>query len=561
MNRVEVGGMRHSKDTNQPAVECSDLDIGLKDIMDNLEDEVFIVDSGYHILFVNSAVRRRLPAKAASPLGGRCYEIIEGRDSPCSAPLWDCPLRKVLDTGAQTTLVHPSRTVEANTFDKYVKLTMSPLRDRNNSISAVIETRRDVSAERELETEILRRHHQLLALNRISSAVSGLQHLDAVLNVALDAVLEIVNGTIGGILLLDERTQTLHYQMQRGLSVKYVEEMQLSLGEGIAGKVAQTGEPILVRDISEDPRTARLDLVSAEGLRGFVSVPLRAKNKVVGVMNIASHMPGQFATEDMYLLDLIGYQLGTAIEQARLYERLTNATERYQRLLQYALTAQEEERKRIARELHDETSQTLTGLALNLQAIMEMTEMSDIKDTKIREGLKKTHALAVQASLEINKLINDLRPTLLDTLGLLPAIRRYVETWLQPVGISASMQARGGERLPSEIEVALFRITQEAINNILKHSEAKNVFIGLECDAQRCVLRIEDDGKGFDVQEITRVEKTGRGVGLFSMKERVTLVGGTCSVQSQPGRGTKIIAEVPLIGSTSDAENKGAGSR
>lgn len=553
--------MRHSKDTDQSVVKSSGLGIGLQEVIDNLEDEVFIVDSGYHILFVNSAARRRLPEDTPSPLGRYCYEILEGRDRPCGAPLWDCPLRKVMETGKQTRLVHPSRTLAADTLGKYVQLTLYPLKGCDGGINALIEMRRDVSAERELEREILRRHHQLLALNRISSAVSGLQHLDAVLNVALDAVLEIVNGTIGGILLLDERTQKLRYQVQRGLSAKYVEEMQLGLGEGIAGKVAQTGEPILVRDISEDPRAARLDLVSAEGLKGFVSVPLRAKNKVVGVMNIASHMPGQFATEDMYLLDLIGYQLGTAIEQARLYERLSNATERYQRLLQYALTAQEEERKRIARELHDETSQTLTGLALNLQAIMEMTEMSDIKDARIKEGLKKTHSLAVQASLEINKLINDLRPTLLDTLGLLPAIRRYVETWLQPVGINASMQARGGERLPSEIEVALFRITQEAINNILKHSEAKNVFIDLECDAQRCVLRIEDDGKGFDVQEITKVEKTGRGVGLFSMKERVTLVGGTCSVQSQPGRGTKIIAEVPLIGSTTDAENKGVGSR
>ncbi|MGB9880758.1 MAG: GAF domain-containing protein, partial [Anaerolineae bacterium] len=399
------------------------------------------------------------------------------------------------------------------------------------------------------------------ALNRISSAVSGLSHLDEILNVALDTVLEIIHGTIGGILLVDKKTQTLQYRVQRGLSAKFVEEMQLQVGEGIAGTVAKTGESILVKDISQDPRTARLELVSAEGLKGFISVPLKAKNEVVGVMNIASHMPGQFAKEDMYLLESIGYQLGTAIEQARLYERLRNASERYQKLLQHALTAQEEERKRIARELHDGTSQMLTGLALNLQAAMDLAEMNGIHDERIEERLKKAHALAVQTSIEVTKLINDLRPTLLDSLGLAPAIQRYAETWLQPKGINTSLRTRGHERLPSEVEVALFRITQEAINNIMKHSEAKNVLIDLECDGEKCVLRIEDDGKGFDVQEITKVEKTGRGVGLFGMKERVTLVGGSCTVQSQPGKGTVIISEVPLTGSRKDAEDQGAGSR
>jgi signal transduction histidine kinase len=344
------------------------------------------------------------------------------------------------------------------------------------------------------------------------------------------------------------------------VSAKYSEEMHLKVGEGIAGTVAKTGEPTLVEDISRDPRTARLELVSAEGLKGFVSVPLRAKHEVVGVMNIASHMPGQFATEDMYLLDSIGYQLGTAIEQARLYERLSNARERYQRLLQHVLTAQEEERKRIARELHDETSQMLTGLALNLQAAMDIAQMDDIKNDRMEERLRKAHSLAVQASMEITKLINDLRPTLLDSLGLAPAIRRYVETWLQPIGIRASVATRGHERLPSEIEVALFRITQEAINNIMKHSEAEEVVIDLRCDGDKCTLRIEDDGKGFDVQEITQVEKTGRGVGLFGMKERVTLVGGSCSVQSQPGQGTIITSEVPLSGSAMNAENSGPNS-
>lgn len=536
--------------------------LSLDEIINSVEDELIVVDSEYRVHLANSAIRRKLPPAIASPIGLHCYEVFEGRDEPCHAPLWDCPLTRVMQSHSPVTTIHFLRSLptEANA-NRYVKLTMYPIKNLEGEAIAAACVRRDVTAERQLESEVLTRHHQLLALNRISSAVSGLSQLDEILHVALDTVLEIIHGTIGGILLVDHKTQTLQYRVQRGLSAKFVAEMKLQVGEGIAGTVAKTGKSILVKDISQDQRTAHLELVSAEGLRGFISVPLKAKNEVVGVMNIASYMPGQFAKEDMYLLESIGYQLGTAIEQARLYERLRNATERYQKLLQHALTAQEEERKRIARELHDGTSQMLTGLALNLQAAMDLSEMSGIKDERIEERLKKAHALAVQTSIEVTKLINDLRPTLLDSLGLAPAIQRYAETWLQPKGIHTSLRTRGHERLPSEVEVALFRITQEAINNIMKHSEAKNVLIDLECDGEKCVLRIEDDGKGFDVQEITKVEKTGRGIGLFGMKERVTLVGGSCTIQSQPGKGTTIISEVPLAGRRKDAEDQSAGSR
>lgn len=547
--------MRQTKETGQQRTEHPDF-VSLEEVIDSVEDELLVVDDRHRIKFVNLSLRRRLPDDAVSPIGRYCYEVVEGRDSPCSAPLWDCPLQGVIQSGNPTTTTHACRTTDADvSVSKYIKFTMYPIRDRDGNVTAAVCLRRDVTAERDLETEILTRHHQLLALSRISSAVSGLWHLDKILNVALDTVLEIIHGTIGGILLLDKRTQELHYEVQRGLSAKYAEDVRLKIGQGIAGTVAASGKPLLLEDISKDPRTAHLDLVSAEGLKGFVSVPLRAKNEVVGVMNVASHLPGHFAKEDMYLLDSIGHQLGTAIEQAKLYERLSNARERYQRLLQHALTAQEEERKRIARELHDGTSQMLTGLALNLQAAMDVAEMSGIKNALMEERLKKAHSLAVQTSIEVTKLINDLRPTLLDSLGLAPAIQRYVETWLQPKGIDATLKTSGHERLPPEVEVALFRITQEAINNIMKHSAAKNVAIDLQCDGEKCVLRIEDDGKGFDVEEITKVEKTGRGVGLFGMKERVTLVGGTCSVQSKPGQGTTIISEVPLTGSTIDARD------
>lgn len=516
----------------------------VQDIADSLEDDLLVVDSGYRIRFANRLVRSRLAMGPESPVGRLCYEVFFGREKPCSAPLWDCPLRTVLKSGRAAAVIHPIRVGGAET---YLKLTAYPLRDSQGAIRAVVELRRDVTAERQLETQILRQHHRLLALNQISTAVSGLHDLDTILSIALDNVLEIVNGATGGVLFLDRDSETLYYRIHRGLSSHYVEEMRIPLGQGIAGRVAQTGEPMLIEDLSRDSRTVRPDLVNAEGLRGFVSIPLKTRGEVVGVMNVASNTIGRFGADDVALLNSIGDYLGAAVEQARLYERLARAGESYQILLQRTLTAQEEERKRIARELHDGTSQALTSLTLNLRALMEMAQQKDITDPEFVEMLHKTHHRAVLAGNDIVKLMKALRPTLLDELGLPAAIHRYAREILESQGITVATDFRGMDRrLPPEVEVTFFRVAQGLIGNILEHSAARRAFLGLHCDDRGCVLRVEDDGKGFDVCKLTRIEPSGRGAGLFTVKERARLVGGSCQVESEPGRGTRIRVEIPL---------------
>ena len=402
---------------------------------------------------------------------------------------------------------------------------------------------------------------EVLVLSRISAALSGLWDLDAILGVGLDSALDIMNGTIGEILLIDEPTQTLSHRVHRGLGKEFVEKVPPSLGEGITGSVAQSGKAILLEDISSEPRVAHRELIIAEGLKAFISVPLRAKEKVLGVLNVASRKPRRFTTSDMQLLYAIGDQLGSAIEQARLYERLRTARERYRRLARQTLVAEEEERRRLARELHDETSQALSGLALQLQALVDMAEISGSQDEEFKNKLKKVQTLVVQVHSEISRLIANLRPALLDTLGLIPAIRRYAETRLNPLGIDVSVETKGTEkRLPSEVDSGLFRWVQGAIGNIAQHSKAKNATIVLEYQEDELHLRVNDDGQGFDVSKITNIEESGRGRGVFSMKERVGFLGGVCSIESQPGQGTTVWARVPIHWDDEDAKDKGTGS-
>jgi len=533
---------------NQSGATGAGVEISLEDILNGVEDSIVVVDSEHRVRFANSAARCE-PALAA-PIGKLCYQVFQGRNRPCGPPLWDCPLSRVLESGATTTVIHPMRVAGTDT---YVKITAYPLRDRDGNVTAVVELRKDVTAERELESQLLRRHHQLLALSRVSSAISGLRDLDTILRVTLDNVLELLDSDIGGILFLDEDTETLYYRVQCGLSPRYAEEMRIPLGEGLAGRVAQTGRPVVLEDISRDPHAVRHDLISEEGIRAFVSVPLKSNDKVIAVMNIASYVPERFGAADVSLLCSIGDHLGTAIDQAWLYERLASATERYQTLLRHALTAQEQERKRIARELHDETSQAVTSLTLNLQALKEMAAMKGITDAEFLEQLEMTHSHGVYAGNEIVKLMKELRPTLLDELGMPAAIHRYAKDTLRVKGIKVSAEFMDTDRrYAPEAEVTLFRVAQGAIGNILEHSEAKNASIKLQCNGSECILRIEDDGKGFDVSKVTRVDPGGRGVGVFTMKERVRLVGGNCHIESQPGRGTRVVVRIPVATSESD---------
>ncbi len=413
----------------------------------------------------------------------------------------------------------------------------------------------------DLKSKTGNRVDELLALSRVSAALSGLWDLDAILRVALDNMLNIMDGTIGGILLLDEQTQMLSYRVHEGFGKEYVEGVRLRLGEGIIGHVAQSGKAILLEDISTDPRVAYPTLVNAEGLKAFIAVPLRTKDNVLGVINVASRMPRSFTTSDTHLLYSIGDQLGVAIERASLYERLRKARERLRKLARQNLVAEEEERRRIARELHDETSQTLSGIALQLEALIEMSAMSGNQDAKFVAGLKKVQSLTVQVHNEVSRVISNLHPALLDTLGLVAAVRQHAENRLQPLNINVLIETKGAERrFPPDIEAALFRVVQGAIGNIVQHSKAKNASIVLVYQPDEFSLSISDDGQGFDVSEITDVEESGRGRGLFSMRERIGFLGGTSGVESKIGVGTTLWAKIPIGEDIRYGENKSTGS-
>ena len=401
-----------------------------------------------------------------------------------------------------------------------------------------------------------KRSNELLVLERISNAVIRSRDLNAILNVALDAVLETMGGIFVGILLIDEQNQTPSYRTYRNLSGNDIEKIYLELGKGMASRVAKSGKPELIDGISADSDTAAHGQGNTENREVFVSVPLKTGDIILGVLNVVYTYPHRFTKDNMKLLQSIGDRATVAIERDELHKQLQKIRERYQGLTQDIVVAQEEERKRVARELHDETSQTLSGLTCSLQVLVEMAEASGELSDDFKKQVKKAQSIAVQVGNEVIRLMYELRPTLLDTLGLVPAIRQYAEDMLHPVGINVSVQCKGASQpLLSEVEVGLFRIAQSSIGNIIKHASAKNVVITLEDQPDQVLLYIRDDGKGFDVSRLEKVNSTSQGTGVFGMKERVEMLGGDYAVKSQLGQGTLITVKIPRTWSNAHAED------
>jgi signal transduction histidine kinase len=214
------------------------------------------------------------------------------------------------------------------------------------------------------------------------------------------------------------------------------------------------------------------------------------------------------------------------------------------RLLEQIITAQEEERRRIARELHDETGQSLTSLTLGLASITQSYEVGDIHRKAV-----ELRALAGRTLDEVHNLSRGLRPSILDDLGLVPALERHLQEY-QSRGLRVDLHALGLEgRLPGPVEIAVYRIVQEALTNIVKHAAASAVSVLLERRDGAVRIIVEDDGRGFELHRVLASGDADRGLGLHGMHERAVLLGGSLTVESAPGRGTTVFASIPLAGS------------
>lgn len=278
----------------------------------------------------------------------------------------------------------------------------------------------------------------------------------------------------------------------------------------------------------------------SENTDSILAIPLVSGVNPIGALCLIH--TGSFS--NFAVLQTLAGQLEIAIENARLYEEVQEKEVVRGHLLERVVAAQEEERKRLARDLHDQTGQRLTALAMGLSSV---DELLDKNPALARERLKKLETMSEGAIDDLRQFVSDLRPALLDDLGLVAALRQMAKQVEEHGSVTVEYTISGRRRrLRSQIETVLYRIAQEALNNSVRHASATHITIDLQMRESNIVLTILDNGRGFEPTSVLKPQAQVRAWGLLGMQERVALVGGKFEIESAPGRGTRLVAEIPL---------------
>ncbi len=298
----------------------------------------------------------------------------------------------------------------------------------------------------------------------------------------------------------------------------------------------ETGAGLLIPDIQQYPQWQ--PPAGHEHVRSWLGIPMLVSDRMIGFTCLEHTLPGYFTSEHQQWADALVRQAVAGIHNAQLFREVQASQSRLKALSHQLVEIQENERRFVARELHDEASQALTALKVELRLLDDMGGDRE----SIHRATKAMKATVDTVMENLHRLAIDLHPSSLDRLGLLPALNQYGETLSQKYGIDIQVESLGmDERLAKDIETNLYRIAQEGVANSLRHAHASNIAILLEKRGPRIVLIIEDNGDGFNPQNIHEADH----LGLFGIRERAQMLGGDLTIESKPGSGTTLYVEVP----------------
>jgi two-component system, NarL family, sensor histidine kinase DevS len=368
---------------------------------------------------------------------------------------------------------------------------------------------------------------QLESLNEVGAALVGELELDPLLDLVATRLRELIGARLVAIAL--PAGAGLRIAAADGDGAADLATVSVLESDSKTGRVMERGRSERVDSLLEDPEVNQ-DVARRLGATTGLYVPLRARDRTIGVL-IAHDKVGRdhrFTSSDLRLAEQFALRASIAVDLSRRVARDS---------LRRVVAGQEVERRRLARELHDETGQALTSILLGLRAVDEADDKAGV--TGAVAGLRE---LVVATLQDVRRLAVQLRPKALDDFGLVPALERLVQTFSESSGIRVELEARlGDERVPNDVETTAYRIVQEALTNVVKHAEATSVSILLVRRDASITVVVEDNGRGFDTHAVS-----SDSLGLDGMRERVELHEGRLTVETASGSGTTIRIEVPL---------------
>jgi PAS domain S-box-containing protein len=379
-------------------------------------------------------------------------------------------------------------------------------------------------------------------LNDVSRALSQTLDFEKVLHTLLEYVTRLVPLDYAYIVVAESETD-LTLRARRG----YEAESEPKITPGASFKLGDypfiqqvmiTQQGLLISNTQEYPGWTTLITHAAVG--SWLGIPLVAGNKTIGVLALQKTEPNFFNTKHIGLAEVVSAQAAVAIQNAWLFEQVRAGHERLQSLSRRLVEVQESERRYIARELHDEASQSLTALKFGLRLLEQEVHQPESLLLRVTELKRLTDGVLE----ELHRLAMGLRPASLDYLGLVAALEQLVKDSDQRYKMAVRFRATGfteERRLPDHVETTIYRIVQEALTNAVRHANAKNLDVILEQREDKTVILVEDDGAGFD----TRIIGKPGHLGLVGMQERAQMIGAAITIESEPGCGTIIVVEAP----------------
>ncbi|MCI0519097.1 MAG: GAF domain-containing sensor histidine kinase [Chloroflexi bacterium] len=382
--------------------------------------------------------------------------------------------------------------------------------------------------------------HELEAVNELAEALTLGQGVDGVIETALRRVAALMQVDAGSIYLFEENGSALRLKASQGripsdlaAAIARVDPKSYPLSELLA-----SGHAIAIDDARLPSGLCKelVDILTREGYLSWACAPLKMEGEIIGVYHLGKRGLRSFSPHDLALLEVIGNVLGSSLSNAQLLLDLRHKENELRRALHRTVELQEEERKRLARELHDEIGQALTSILINLKTIQESCDQQAVNDR-----LNDLRFLTARTIEELRRLAMDLRPAALDNLGIVPALRWYVQQSAERTGLDIRfLGPEKFERLSPEAELVLYRVAQEGLTNAIRHGRARQVVVALERDQDVVRLSITDNGAGFNPDSLER------GLGLIGIRERVELLYGNFDIITAPGAGTQLQIEVPV---------------
>jgi signal transduction histidine kinase len=336
--------------------------------------------------------------------------------------------------------------------------------------------------------------------------------------------------------LLDQQSGELEHLASRNLDKQQWMKESPTWAETI--QILRLKSPKIVPDVQTAPQAWNCEFCRKNGLVSYLALPLTAGGDFLGVISIYTKVEHAFTKEEISFFTTLAGQATIALQNAKLFREVRSGHAQLRELSRRLLNVQETDRRHIATELHDEIGQGLTGLNLTL----EMAGRLPFEAARAR--LEKAQSLVNDLIRRVRGLSLDLRPSMLDDLGLLPTLLWHLDRYTSTTGVEVKLNHRGleGKRLEPQVETAAYRIIQEALTNVARHARVKQAAVNVWRARDVLIIEVQDDGTGFDAEAAMR---SGNSTGLTGMRERTMLLGGSLNFDSTPGSGTCVIAELP----------------